>query len=108
MNQQQLPGQVRQIGAGFGRPTTVRLSIDVPADLHQAFGAWRSQTALDLGRGVVSVQDSPSRLVKPDRAGPRPAPPRYGYGARGFPGRGQVAPGWERITTGAGPSSGIR
>ncbi|WP_226359311.1 hypothetical protein [Pseudonocardia sp. ICBG601] len=54
------------------------------------------------------MQDSPSRLVKPDRAGPRPAPPRYGYGARGFPGRGQVAPGWERITTGAGPSSGIR
>ncbi|WP_226360782.1 hypothetical protein [Pseudonocardia sp. ICBG1142] len=50
MNQQRLPGQVRQIGAGFGRPTTVRLSI--PADLHQAFAAWRSQTALDLGLGV--------------------------------------------------------
>ncbi|WP_226363110.1 hypothetical protein [Pseudonocardia sp. ICBG1142] len=63
MNPQQLPGQVRQIGAGFGRPTTVRLSIDVPADLHQAFAAWRSQTALDLGRGVVSVQDTVHTLL---------------------------------------------
>ncbi|WP_226352280.1 hypothetical protein [Pseudonocardia sp. ICBG601] len=60
----QLPGQVRQIGAGFGRPTTVRLSIDVPADLHQAFAAWRSQTALDLGRGVVSVQDTVHALLE--------------------------------------------
>ncbi|WP_226363124.1 hypothetical protein [Pseudonocardia sp. ICBG1142] len=64
MNQQQPPGQVRQIGAGFGRPTTVRLSIDIPADLHQAFAAWRSQTALDLDRGTVSVQDTVHALLE--------------------------------------------